>query len=289
VLPRIKAFAGWFAFGLHDYAFWLLAVSALCFLLERLFPWRPDQRTLRPLWGQDVFWLLFNGHVLGVLLWRAPIDPGAWLDRAFAGAGLSPPEAWRLVGGLPLAAQFAVLLVVKDLLDWGVHNLLHRVPFLWAIHRVHHSIEELDWIGNFRFHWGEVLVYRGVTYLPLVALGVRGEVFLWHAVVTTLIGHLNHSNLGVSWGPLRYLVNSPKMHVWHHARLSRGSPGKNFAIVFSAWDWLFRTAELPSGQPATLGFEGMERFPRALWARLSYPVSLLFWKPAAPTPGSRAG
>jgi sterol desaturase/sphingolipid hydroxylase (fatty acid hydroxylase superfamily) len=134
----------------------------------------------------------------------------------------------------------------------------------------------LDWIGSFRFHWMEIVVYKSLTYLPLILLGVDGRVVLWVAVIGTLIGHLNHSNLRLSWGPFKYLINSPCMHVWHHDLVLHGRRGQNFAIVFSLWDWLFGTAYLPTEQeqPEHLGFADMERFPRGLFARLLYP----FWK-----------
>ena len=127
------------------------------------------------------------------------------------------------------------------------------------------------------------MVYRTLTYLPLAVLGVDGRVLLWVAVVDTLVGHLNHANLPLSWGPFRYLINSPKMHVWHHDVIRRGGHGKNFGIVFSVWDWLFGTAEMPAGQPAKLGFEGLEQFPKGLLARLVYPLSRL---PARESTGS---
>lgn len=63
----------------------------------------------------------------------------------------------------------------------------------------------------------EIIVYQGLTYFPLIVLGVDSTVILCIAVVGTLIGHLNHSNLDLTWGPLRYVMNSPRMHVWHHA------------------------------------------------------------------------
>ncbi len=51
-----------------EYFFWLLIVSGLCLVLERLFAWRKDQPWNRPQIGQDVFFLVFNGHIFGFLL-----------------------------------------------------------------------------------------------------------------------------------------------------------------------------------------------------------------------------
>jgi len=106
----------------------------------------------------------------------------------------------------------------------------------------------------------------------LILLGVDSRVILWVAIVGTLIGHLNHSNLRISWGPLRYVINSPRMHVWHHDVIVRGGHGQNFGVVLSLWDWLFGTAYMPEDQPDRLGFEGMDRYPSGLFARLTYPL-----------------
>ena len=85
---------------------------------------------------------------------------------------LGEAQEVNLINTQPLWLQFVVFLLLKDFLEWCVHNLLHRVPALWAFHKLHHSIEELDWIGNFRFHWMEVVIYKSLTYFPLVVLGV---------------------------------------------------------------------------------------------------------------------
>lgn len=262
-----------------NYAFWLVVVSVSVLLLERIRPWRRTQPMLRPQFAQDLFWLVFNGHFAGVLLAAATAPLLDWWAPGF-----HKVEAIRLISAQPFWIRFVVFFVLKDLLEWGVHNLLHRVPWLWEFHKVHHSIEQLDWIGNFRFHWLEIVVYRSLTYLPLAVLGAGGNVILAIAVVATLIGHLNHSNLCLSWGPLRYVLNSPRMHVWHHARkwpADRPS-GANFAICLSLWDWLFGTAwwpserERPEQQPERLGFVGMESYPRSLFSRFLFPISRLW-------------
>ncbi len=262
----------------RGYFFWLLVVSAVCLLLERVRPWRKRQKMLRGQFAQDLFWLFFNGHYAGILVAHVAAFLFAWalpaVDRAKSLDLLSTYPAW---------AQFLGFFLVKDFLEWGIHNLLHRVPWLWEFHKLHHSIEELDWIGNFRFHWMEIVVYQALTYLPLVVLGVDSRIILMIAVVVTLIGHLSHSNLNISWGPLRYVVNSPRMHVWHHDRdwPADRPHGVNFGIALSLWDWLFGTAywpgreASPEQQPRRLGFDGLEEFPRGVVARFLYPLSRL--------------
>ncbi|HSP07191.1 MAG TPA: sterol desaturase family protein [Acidobacteriota bacterium] len=258
----------------RGYFFWLLMVSLFCWILERMAPWRTQQKAFRPQIWQDFFWLVFNGHYAGVAVSFAGSRLLHGLVSLAPGWNLPSVESIRLLSASPLWEQFVVFLVLKDFLEYFVHILLHRAPLLWKFHKLHHSIEQLDWIGNMRFHWMEIVVYKGLTFLPLVALGVQGKVILWIAVVSTLIGHLNHSNLNFDWGPLRRVVNSPRMHVWHHDVILRGEYGKNFGVVFCGWDWLFGTAYLPSdrSQPEELGFENMEQYPQNLIRRLVYPL-----------------
>lgn len=263
----------------HGYLFWLIVVSVFCLVLERLWPWRREQRLWRKQFGQDLFWLVFNGHYFAILFASLTAFLFAWAMPA-----IQPIRGWNLLAAQPLIIQFLAFFLIKDFFEWGIHNLLHRLPWLWEIHKLHHSIEELDWIGDFRFHWLEVVVYQSFTYLPLIMLGVDSRVILSIAVLATLIGHLNHSNLNLSWGTLRYLINSPRMHVWHHARdlPANRSFGVNFGICLSIWDWLFGTAfwpdkhESPEQQPRRLGFEGMANYPRDLPSRFLYPASRLW-------------
>ncbi len=262
-----------------QYYFWLAAISLFAFALERLRPWRRQQKVLRKGIWQDLFWLVFNGHYVGVMVAIVSGKLLALLNGFLYSRGWPVPESLALMQDTPLWLQFVVFLVVKDFIEWNIHRMLHIVPWLWEFHKLHHSIEELDWIGNMRFHWMEVVVYKSISYFPLAVLGVNTHVIFLIAIVNTLIGHLNHANVPISWGPLRYLLNSPKMHVWHHDVLLRGKGGQNFGITLSVWDWLFGTAYMPEeGQPERLGFEGMERYPRSLLARLFYPFYK--WIPA---------
>ena len=140
-----------------QYYFWLTGISLLCFVLERVRPWRREQKVLRRGLGQDLFWLVFNGHFLGLVLASVTGQAVSGLNGVLHRAGLPVPEDLALLASAPLGVQFLVVLVLKDFLEWNIHRLLHNVPWLWELHKLHHSIEELDWIGNFRFHWGEVV------------------------------------------------------------------------------------------------------------------------------------
>jgi sterol desaturase/sphingolipid hydroxylase (fatty acid hydroxylase superfamily) len=152
-----------------NYLHWLIGISLLFVVLERLFPWRKGQALLRPGWVRDLGFLFLNGHVFALLAAGA----NGWLalhaTRLLQEGGLtfesSPVPTW------PFWVQFLTFFVLADFLQWTVHNLLHRVPFLWTFHKVHHAIHTMDFIGNFRFHWFEIVVYKSAQWLPLALLG----------------------------------------------------------------------------------------------------------------------
>ena len=257
----------------------LAVLSGFVMLLERLFPWRPQQKQLRPKLWSDLIHLVFNGHFLGLLLaglastWVLP-----YVDRWLAAEGLTDAVYRNAAADWPLWAQIVVALFAVDFIQWCVHNLLHRVPFLWELHKAHHSVKdgEMDWIVSFRFSWLEVIVYKSVLYLPLVFFGFRWEALMFHAIFGTLIGHLNHANLDLGHGWWRYILNSPRMHIWHHDYEGDARTTVNFGIIFSCWDWIFGTAKMPKDPPAQIGFAGVETFPDNFFSQEIWPHQKFF-------------
>jgi sterol desaturase/sphingolipid hydroxylase (fatty acid hydroxylase superfamily) len=257
-----------------EYYFWLLLISVGVGVLERVWPRHPGQKVFRAEWDQDLFWLLFNTHFVSWMLALAGVQLARWFQAALPAGGGIPWESLRLLSDWPWLLQFAVCFVVKDFIEWNVHRLMHVVPWLWRFHRLHHSIEQLDWLAAFRGHWAELVILNLVAYLPMVVLGVADSVVFAIVAVQTLLHELTHANLPWGWGRLGYVFNSPRLHAWHHDVALHGRHGQNFSISLSLWDWLFGTAYLPQQPetPARLGFEGMERYPRGIWGRLWDPI-----------------
>ncbi len=259
----------------------LALFSVLVAGLERLWPWRKDQKQLRPYLWSDLLYLVFNGHFLGLILYGIAVNRvlprvDGWLTDAgiFGGIYRNAAADW------PLWIQIPVALVVVDFIQWCVHNSLHRIGPLWNLHKVHHSVKdgEMDWIVSFRFQWTEVVLYKSVLYLPLAWFGFAEEALLFHAIFGTLIGHLNHANLDIDWGIGKYILNSPRMHIWHHD-FDAKPPAYNFGIIFSSWDWIFGTAYLPDHPPRKLGFEGVEDLPQDIFSQFAWQLGQLI--PAA--------
>jgi len=230
------------------YSVFLLFSGVLFTLAERFWPRRP-QPVARQGFALDIVYAAFNAEVVGALV-------AIWLGRLYGGTWFlewREPLGLNALGRLPEWVQLAALLVVKDFLQWWVHFALHHVPALWEFHKTHHSTEVMDWLSNWRFHWFEIVVYQTILYLPANLLGMSPEVTFGCAVISTTLGHFAHANLRWHVGPLKYVINSPEMHIWHHVHPSAGPVNRNFAISLALWDWLFHTAYAPAQSPERLG------------------------------------
>ncbi len=209
-----------------------------------MWPRIPGQRILR----KGIFWDLalvtFNTEVSGVVA-------AMLLARLIPAAIFAP---YRISGLYSAWLELLVLWLVKDFIQYGVHNLLHRSPLLWRIHRLHHTTEEMDWLSNWRFNPLESLIYQTALYLPAVLLGFRPEVLVLCGFLSTAVSHFAHANLRWRMGPLRFVINTPEMHVWHHVHPDAGPENRNFALSFAFWDWIFGTAYCPLNKdPQRLG------------------------------------
>ncbi len=237
-----------------NYFYWLIGLGAFFTLLERWTP-REERPLLRNGIGVDLLHVLMNSFAFPYLLSQV-------LPHQFPSLHLG----WA--SGLGWTTQFLVMTLYCDLAQYGIHNLLHRVSWLWRLHKIHHQAPALDWMVNWHFHYAEVLVYRTLLYVPAGMFGFAGDVMFWHGVMGTAMGHFTHSNLRWKFGLFRYVFNSPAMHLWHHAK----SPiNKNFGMVFSLWDWLFGTAYFPPRDPEALGIAGEETPPRTWFQQLTSP------------------
>ncbi|MEZ4701805.1 MAG: sterol desaturase family protein [Rhodothermales bacterium] len=248
-----------------NYFYWLIGVSAVFFLVEIVRPWRKDQARFRKDFWLDFFYMFFNFFFFSLIVYNAASQLFVELFNDALGLfGIRNIVAIHL-DSWPVWGQLFTLFVVRDFIQWNVHRLLHSVPWLWEFHKVHHSVEEMGFAAHLRFHWMENVVYRVIEYIPLGMIGFGIDDFFVVHIFTLVVGHFNHSNFKLRLGPLKYILNNPQMHIWHHARVwpEAHATGVNFGLTLSVWDYLFKTDYIPhDGRDIELGFEGLESFPK---------------------------
>lgn len=249
----------------HNYFYWLIGVSLFFLTLEWLRPWRKDQPKFRKDFWMDAFYMFFNFFLFSLLVYNAASNVVVnFFNDVLASIGINNLVAFEVMSW-PIWAHFLIGFIVRDFVQWWVHRLLHRVPFLWEFHKVHHSVAQMGFAAHLRYHWMENVVYRTLEYLPLALIGIGLRDFFIIHIFTLAVGHFNHSNFRLDLGPLKYIFNNPQMHIWHHAYdlPEDRRTGVNFGITLSLWDYLFRTNYIPSdGRDIKLGFPGVEEFPK---------------------------
>lgn len=263
-----------------NYFYGLILISIAVWLLEIMFPWRKEQSIFRKDFWLDTFYMFFNFFLLNLIVLIALSNTAATFFNdilGFIGLSVSSFKLFE-VNQLPKVLGLFIFFIVGDFVQWNTHRLLHRVPFLWNFHKVHHSVKEMGFAAHLRYHWMEPVVYKTLLYVPLAIIGGFNaqDVAIVH-FFNISIGHLNHANLGWDYGVLKYVFNNPKMHIWHHAKElpKHAKFGINYGITLSIWDYLFKTNHIPhDGRDIELGFEGDEHFPKDFIQQELYPIKL---------------
>ena len=251
--------------------FWgLILISLVVWMLEILFPWRRDQSIFRRDFWLDGFYMFFNFFLFAIaisgfykLLGLLFNDLGIRKD-SLALMDMSPFPGW---------VQLLIFFLILDFVQWFTHILLHKYPFLWRFHQIHHSVKEMGFAAHLRYHWMENVFYKPLKTFGVLILGgfEPEQAYIVHFFAIA-IGHLNHANIKITYGPLKYFLNNPVMHLYHHAHdLPAGKYGVNFGISLSLWDYIFKTNYIPEDSGAIeLGFEGDEKIPNSFWKQITY-------------------
>lgn len=174
-------------------------------------------------------------------------------------------------GGLPLAVQLVVALVVAELAQYGWHRACHASPLLWRLHATHHSPRRLYWLSSSRFHPLEVAIGQIVILAPVALTGASAELLALAAVAGTVNGMLQHANAALRLGPLEWIFSGPALHRWHHARSAERD--RNYGGLLIVWDVVFGTRYAPrSAELQELGLVEPARFPTSYTGQLMSPL-----------------
>jgi sterol desaturase/sphingolipid hydroxylase (fatty acid hydroxylase superfamily) len=250
--------------GLDWFVLDLLGSTLVFVFIEKLFALRPEQPVFRAEWQTDLQHFFVNHLLVGFVLLATHL----MVSRLFSWALNDALQVW--VQALPFALELLLLMLVADLIQYGVHRAMHAWPRLWRFHAVHHSIKTLDWLAGSRLHLGEVLLMRSLVLAPIYVLGFSRGVIDAYIVIVGFQAVLNHANVNIRLGPLDYLLVTPNFHHWHHSQQAEALD-RNFAGQFAFLDHLFGTA-MPVGKtwPQRYGVLG-DDVPAGFWAQFRYP------------------
>lgn len=173
-------------------------------------------------------------------------------------------------GGWAVAASAAIFIFAMDFMEYAFHRAQHAIPFLWAMHSLHHSDPSVNVTTTTRAFWIEpaikaIFVYPVVGILfqvPPAVYAIYGVAGLYHFV--------NHLNLRLHFGKFWMLLNGPQFHRIHHSARPEHFD-RNFAAFFPIFDVIFGTAHRPRpGEFPATGIDTREP-PRNLLTALLWP------------------
>ena len=251
-------------FGLDFFVLNLLLYSAVFIPLERLFALRRDQPVFRRQWIVDLTYFFINSlliEVLTILTLKPALILFDWARVEAISAS---------VGSLPLLLQVPALLLVADFTQYWVHRTFHVVPFLWPFHAIHHSIEQMDWLAGSRLHLLDVILTRGLTYVPIFVLGFSERALMVYVFLVAAQATFIHANVRWEFRPVRRLLATPAFHHWHHSA-EHEAVDKNFAVHTPVWDIAFGTYYLPDRWPLAYGLSKPRAIPARWVSQLLFP------------------
>ena len=237
-------------------------------LAERLWPLRGDARPARR--------QLAN---LGMVLIDTVLLRLAFPLLAVALAIQVDARSGGLFSAMDAPAWVEILLafLLFDLAIYWQHRLLHTIPLLWPLHRVHHSDTSFDVTTGVRFHPAEIALSMAIKLGLVVALGPHPAAVVIFELLLSASSLLTHADFAFpprADRALRWLIVTPSMHRIHHS-VRREETDSNYSFNLSLWDRVFgsyRAQPLQAERDMPIGLPQW-RDPAALglWALLLQP------------------
>jgi len=217
------------------YAFVFWGALILVATWEALAPRRALKVSIRTRWGGNVGLMAINTLFVKALF---PIT-------GFGLAYLLHDRGWGLLNMVTLPAwpAFVAAILLLDFARYAEHVLMHKVPLLWRMHRLHHTDQDLDFTTQFRAHPLESLVGGVLGLFALALIGPSLLALVLFQICFAAQAFWAHSNVAVPTrvdSVLRRVFTTPDVHRVHHS-IDLVESNSNFGGMLTWWDRLFGT------------------------------------------------
>ncbi len=160
-------------------------------------------------------------------------------------AVVAAEQGWGVFNIANVSSGVAIIaaVVILDFAIYLQHVMVHAVPMLWRLHRMHHADLDFDVTTGARFHPVEIVLSVAIKMAVIVLIGAAPVAVLIFEVVLNATAMFNHSNVRLPLGldrALRLLVVTPDMHRVHHS-VTPHETNSNFGFNLPWWDRLFGT------------------------------------------------
>jgi len=204
-------------------------------LWEVLAPRRAPKLSKLLRWSNNLGLVFLNSLILRLIFPVAAVGMAAFAQQ----------HGWGLLNYYtihPLLA-IAISVIALDFIIYLQHVLVHAVPVLWRLHRVHHADLDYDVTTGARFHPIEIILSMLIKLATIVVLGPPVVAVIVFEVTLNAMAMFNHGNIGLPSKLdklLRFFIVTPDMHRIHHS-IEDDETNSNFGFNLSWWDRLFGT------------------------------------------------
>lgn len=212
-----------------------LGVFALMALWELIAPRRAllISKTVR--WTNNIALVFLNSALLRWVFPAAAVGMAAFANE----------HGWGIFNytSTPFFVAVVVSVIAMDFIIYLQHVMVHAVPALWRLHRVHHADPDFDVTTGSRFHPIEIILSMLIKFATIAVLGPPVLAVVIFEVLLNATAMFNHSNvrLNIKFDKfLRLLVVTPDMHRVHHS-VEDDETNSNFGFNLPWWDRLFGT------------------------------------------------
>jgi len=145
---------------------------------------------------------------------------------------------------LPIWIYILVGLALMDLIGaWLIHWLEHKIKWMWKLHIIHHSDQNVDVTTGLRHHPGENILRLTFTTLAVLITGASFGLVMMYQTISVFFAHLSHANIYLPRlfeRVLSYVFVTPHFHKVHHHYVQPFTDS-NYGNIFSIWDYCFGT------------------------------------------------
>ena len=186
-------------------------------------------------WGNNLALVVLNTFILRLLFPAAAVGMATFANQ----------QGWGLFNyyETPLLIAAILSVVIMDAIIYLQHVMVHAVPALWRLHRVHHADPDFDVTTGSRFHPLEIILSMLIKFAVIVVLGPPVVAVIIFEILLNATAMFNHSNVRLNLTLDKYLrlfVVTPDMHRVHHS-VEADETNSNFGFNLPWWDRLFGT------------------------------------------------
>ncbi len=211
------------------------AVFAIMAVWEVLAPARALTLSKLVRWANNLGLVALNTSILRLLFPAAAVGAAAFAHE----------QGWGVLNyyAVPQWGAIAVSVIAMDFVIYLQHVMVHAIPALWRLHRVHHADLDFDVTTGARFHPAEILLSMLIKFATILVLGAPPIAVMIFEIALNATALFNHANVSLPRAidrVLRWFVVTPDMHRVHHS-VEDDEANSNFGFNLPWWDRLFGT------------------------------------------------